>query len=141
MCLVLVALPIAVKPGQTLIVYVGGQGGTGGFNGGGSGAYGGGGGGGGSSYVEKSATNVKETPGGAPRGNGKGVFSWYPLNVTIRRAGYVAELTRLPRANATIVHRKRLESIDLGVEVFIEPFRRRPVYGWFLACGAACLRI
>jgi hypothetical protein len=65
----------------------GGGGGGGGYYGGGGGGSGGccgdptgfgagGGGGGGSSFVEKSATNVKETPGGGLPGNGKIVITW-----------------------------------------------------------------
>lgn len=60
----------------------GGGGGGGGFYGGGGGGEaafgdtGGGGGGGGSSYVESSATHVKNLSGAAPSGNGKIVISW-----------------------------------------------------------------
>lgn len=63
----------------------GGGGGGGGYYGGGgggagavatSGFGGGGGGGGGSSYVEPSATNVRNTQGGASNGNGRVVISW-----------------------------------------------------------------
>jgi hypothetical protein len=41
-----------------------------------SGEGGGGGGGGGSSYIEKTATHVKDLAGGAPPGNGKITISW-----------------------------------------------------------------
>lgn len=63
----------------------GGGGGGGGYYGGGgggggasaqSGAGGGGGGGGGSSFVEPSATNVRDRRGGAPIGNGRIKISW-----------------------------------------------------------------
>jgi hypothetical protein len=74
------------KAGQ--LTSPGGGGGGGGFYGGGGGGfYGGGGGGeaafensggggGGSSYVESSATHVKDLRGAARSGNGKIIISW-----------------------------------------------------------------
>jgi hypothetical protein len=55
--------------------------------------------------------------------------------------GRVAELARLPSANAPVVHGKRLKSVDLGVEVLVEPLGRRPVHGGILACSAARLQV
>lgn len=69
----------------------GGGGGGGGFYGGGGGGEaafgdtGGGGGGGGSSYVESSATHVKDLRGAAPSGNGKIVISWQQTQKAILR--------------------------------------------------------
>jgi hypothetical protein len=72
--------------GASVCAGAGGGGGGGYYGGGGGGSGGccadptgygaGGGGGGGSSFVEKSATNVHEVKGGAPRGNGEVKFSW-----------------------------------------------------------------
>lgn len=81
---------IPVQAGETLYVFVGGEGaigrsyrgGTGGFNGGGGGGgatilNGGGGGGGGSSYVESNATDVQMWQGWQyATGNGLVVFKW-----------------------------------------------------------------
>jgi hypothetical protein len=67
---------MGVSPGECFIGGCSGGGGGGCGSLGTSGGGGGGGGGGASSFVERSATHVKNKQGAAPSGNGQIVISW-----------------------------------------------------------------